>query len=781
MVDLKLDVDLELEGLQRFKRGVRDAEGELRRLGAAGRSYSTPRRDASGRFLGGGYTQSYGPGIYRDAAGRLRGPGGRFAGGGGSGFSESERDSPGARFKDYGGRMQSAGRGMSDYARNTGYALAGLVAPAEDFERAITDVVAVTDDAAYNIANEKKLRDAAQGYAKIGVKATDAARAMEFLALAGYDTNQTIGATKHVFDAARAGSEDVIKTAGFLTDTATGFGFGVDEFQRVSDVMTYINNETNTTLSLTASAMKEIGPYAQQVGISFENMAAAVGVLASSGFKGRQAGTAIRNMLLSFAKMSKPAREELEKLGLSQEYLVSTFINKGDLQGAIVALDKAMTNKGYEAGDKLRVSSTIFERFTAGKELALAIDMSKALSDPSKGGMWNKLTEGAKGSTGATAKIAARKLDSDAGRLDVARAKLDAMQVKLSQKILPALLPVGEELVDTLEDLSGWVEKHPHMVSIITKWTAGSTLLLGVLGPGVRVIGSATSAFGSLASAVDKASWPTQKLADGLTGGLGGAADASNKKVYGLSNALGAAGLVAAAAGAGVAIGTFVDDMWGISDKLALLGYNPDGSKKTPHRGAGYLTAEEQSESSSIDARIAELKTKTTGREVEVARFMASQGDDSRMGPIRAAEQQIADLERRKAGLVDRARVRSEVEGRNLAQYQPMITARAAELDKMRSSISHDAAEWEGMKGTVGGRSRQDRMKTSALAELQLRKAKLESENSITQAKVERMGVGLKKGEDWRTKAELKFNPIEVRVAKGLEVNKDAGEFTLGF
>jgi TP901 family phage tail tape measure protein len=613
----------------------------------------------------------------------------------------------------------------------------------------------------------------------MGVKATDAARAMEFLALAGYNTNQTIGATKHVFDAARAGSEDVIKTAGFLTDTATGFGFSVDEFQRVSDTMTYINNETNTTLSLTASAMKEVGPLARLLGMDFENMAAAVGVLASAGFKGKQAGTAIRNMLMSFTKMSKPAREELDALGISQAYLVDNFINKGDLQGAIVALDEAMNAKNYSQGDKLRVSSTIFERFTSGKELTLALDMAEAMVDPVNRGMWNKLTAGAKGATGATAKVAARKLDSDAGRLDVARAKLDAMQVKLSQKILPALLPVGEELVNTLEGISSWVEKNPHFVGVLTKWAAGSALLFGTIGPGVRVVGSATTAIGGLVSAVDKVSWPTKKLSESLTDGLNGAADASNKKVYGLSNALGAFGLVAATGAAAFAVGTFIDDLLGISDKIAGAAI---GSKTTDKRGAGYLTTEEQDRMYVLDHQIEELRKKTTGSAADSAIYMATHGGDS--GPyleMRKAKVELEDLERRRAGLLEGARQRSALESAALARHQPMITARAQEIGLMEKALNADWDKFRNMDGTIGGTSRRDRAKTSAFADLQRRKAQLESENMITQAKVERLGVGLQKGDDWRTKAELKFNPIEVRVAKGLEVNKDAGQFTLGF
>jgi TP901 family phage tail tape measure protein len=764
MVDLTLGVDLQMKGLQRFKGEAREAEASLRRLSSAG-------RDARGRFASSGASA----GSYRDAAGRMRGSDGRFVGGGGSGGGAGADDF-GKQTRKFGRELGNAGRSMAMFGAGTGYALASMVQPALDYERAIVDTIAVTGDAASNLGNEQKLRKLSESFVDLGANATDTARAMEFLALAGYGTQQQFDAMPNVLFAAKAGSEDVIKTAGYLSDVATGFGFGADKFQRVSDVMTYINNETSTTLSATAEAMKEIGPYAQQAGLDFENMAAGIGVLANAGFRGRQAGTAMRNMLLSFTKMSDPAKAELKALGLRQKDFIK-LINDGDLQGAVLKLDEAVQAKGLGAGEKFRVMNTIFQRFTSAKEMALALN---AVRD----GKWDELTAGAKGSKGSAEKVARRKLDSDSGRSDIARAKLEAMSVKLGQRILPALLPIGEGLVESLEKLSNWVEKNPDTAKKIAKLAAEFAIFGALVGPGMMAAGLVTRVTGKMITMANSGSSKMNALAGAVEGVSGITGDAAGPKggITKLTRALGTAGLIGGAAAAGIAIIALADEMFDISERLGI-----DKPQNRPEILKEGLNEGELARSNELEARIEALKAEKASLNEGVLAGVAAGVMPGYESPRQAElNAQLEAAEKERSGIWSGASRREQMKERKLRKFQPLMDERVEELHSMEKELNTDWDKFREMEGTVGGKrhngrnvySKKDRAKTDAWAELQRRKQALTSEHRITEAKTQALGLG----KEWEKTREVKFNPIQIKLDKGLEVNKDAGQFTtLGF
>lgn len=780
MADLDLNVDLKLRGLQRFRGGVREAEGTLQRFNSSARSLS---RDANGRFIG--------RSSYVDASGR-DGRGGGFGAGGSAGGG----DDYGKQISKFGSRMSSAGTRMALAGAGTGYALSRLAQPVLDYEKAIVDAVAVTGDAVGDATgkNEERLRGLTRGFTDMGYAAEEVAQAVGYMGMAGMKTDQIMGSMAPTLKLAKAASLDLARTTDLGTDIMTAFSLksgdvkeANESMTRVADVMTYTFTSSNTTLSLASQSLFKIGNLAVQAGLSLETVAGAVGQLGSAGIKGSEAGTAIRNMLLRLTNPTKQVRDTFKRLRLDIDD-VTDAIAKDDLPKALNLLNEAMGKKNLNEAERLKVFGTVFG--------ARAASAGAYLTSQAASGSLGRQIENTRSAAGTVDKIAAKKSASDPAKVAAMKAELEQMQIDLGTKVLPGLLPVAREIVEGLKGMAEYAEKNPQFVAWAAKWLATFAAMSVVGGPAVGIFGSVVKMTGGMISMAAKSRAAMAELSTAGTalGGVGTQAGAVAGSMSKLRAGIGAAPLWLAAAGAagslGYYVGTLADDFTGLSSIISgidvptlgekLLGF--DG-KRTDKRGSGTFTAEEQQEMSALDARIAELKGQTSTPTAEAARIRAlTTGDTTGLDAVQKAEAELADAERRKSGIAERARQRQDRENQALKQYQPMITARAQELATMERELSGDAAKWEGMKGRVGGRSRQDRLKTSALADLKLRKAKLESENAVTQEKVERLGVGLKKGEDWRTKAELRFKPLEIKVSDDrVRVNKDAGEFTLGF
>ncbi len=504
---------------------------------------------------------------------------------------------PGEEQDRWGARLHHTGLALERGAARTRSVLASILGPTEDYERAMVNTLAVTDDAnkAFDStqSNADALRAASMSFTQFGYGATQTTKALEFMALAGFSTKQQLAAIPHVLDAARAGSEDLEKSASLLTDTMTAFGKKADDMQQVADVMTYVNNKTNTTLSLTARAMFEIGPYAVDAGLSMESMAAAVGVLAEAGIKGSKAGTAVRNMLLFLSKPAKPAREEIDKLGLSFKEL-NGYIARNDLSGAIVRIDDAMNAKNYDDADRRRVYGTVFGSYTAGK--------ASIIAQAARSGKFEEFEAGALASTGATADVAAKKLKSDPGRIDVMRAKFEEAKLTLGQKVLPELLPIGEGLLELATDFAKFAKQNPEFVKSATKALLAITAFGTVMGPVLTTFGSLTRAGALLQTALGAAQGAAGGT--GVAGGLASMTWQSFKaadKVSKLGVALGATGLLGSVLAVSVGIGVAADNLFGISDKLAGIrapgqGTDEKGYKLAKKRGVARLNKEELDE-----------------------------------------------------------------------------------------------------------------------------------------------------------------------------------------
>lgn len=184
-----------------------------------------------------------------------------------------------------------------------------------DFEAQMSRVQAISGATGDDFNQLKDL--AIQLGADTSFSAKQAAEGMENLASAGFETNEIIDAMPGMLNLAAASGEDLATSADIAASTLNAFGMEAGEAAHVADVLAENANRTNSSVADTGEAMKYIAPLAHAAGISMEETAAAIGIMADAGIQGSQAGTTLRGALSRLSKPTKAMKEAMSDLGIS--------------------------------------------------------------------------------------------------------------------------------------------------------------------------------------------------------------------------------------------------------------------------------------------------------------------------------------------------------------------------------------------------------------------------------------------------------------------------------
>ena len=147
--------------------------------------------------------------------------------------------------------------------------------------------------------------------------ATQAADALNYMALAGYDTETSIEMLPTVLDLAASGSMDLARASDMVTDTQSALGLSLEETSDLVDQMAKTASKSNTSVEQLGDAMLTIGATARNVAGGTTELSTVLGVLADNGIKGSEAGTHLRNILLKMNPDTDKAVAAWENLGIS--------------------------------------------------------------------------------------------------------------------------------------------------------------------------------------------------------------------------------------------------------------------------------------------------------------------------------------------------------------------------------------------------------------------------------------------------------------------------------
>ena len=315
---------------------------------------------------------------------------------------------------------------------------------------------------------------------------------MNYMAMAGWNTQQMIDGLPGILNLAAASGESLANTSDIVTDALTAFGLKAEDSSHFADVLAKTSSSANTNVSLMGETFKYVAPLAGTLGFSVEDTALAVGLMANAGIKGSQAGTALKTAIANLASPTDSMKEQMKKLGIS---ITDT---NGSVKPLITILEELRTKFGkLSSAQQSAAASTIFGKESMSGMLAI---INASDSD------FNSLYENIKNADGAAKDMADTMQDNLQGDLTTLSSALEGVGIKVSEVLEPALRDIVEAITDLFSWLNGLDDEITNIIVIIGTVVAAIGPLLVVIGTLAGPISTAISLFGKFKLALFGAS-----------------------------------------------------------------------------------------------------------------------------------------------------------------------------------------------------------------------------------------------------------------------------------
>ncbi|MDM1345697.1 phage tail tape measure protein [Myroides marinus] len=250
-----------------------------------------------------------------------------------------------------GKKMQEIGAQMSTYLTAPLVAIGAFSSKISmDFDDSMRKVMATTN------ATEAEFKSLTATAEEMGAKtrytASQSAEAMNYMALAGWKSQQIIEGIPGVLALAAASGEDLGMVADILTDGLTAMGKGAEQASQFVDVLAASASNSNTTVGMMGQAFQYAAPLAGAFGYEVEDLALAIGLMANAGIKGEKAGTALRALMTRMVKPTREAQKAMTDLGLEVKNTDGSMKPLGDVIDQLRTKFSGLTDaqKGQYAG-----------------------------------------------------------------------------------------------------------------------------------------------------------------------------------------------------------------------------------------------------------------------------------------------------------------------------------------------------------------------------------------------------------------------------------------------
>ena len=374
-----------------------------------------------------------------------------------------------------GGVMASAGKltAIGIGAASTAVVAFGknAVSTGMQFDSAMSQVAATMGLTSDQIT---ELRDFAQEMgATTAFSATQAAEALNYMALAGYDADTSMKMLPNVLNLAAAGNMSLATASDMVTDAQSALGLSMGQTNVLVDQMAIAASKSNTSVAQLGDAILTVGGTAKMMSGGTTELSTALGILADNGIKGSEGGTALRNILLSLSSPTSKAKDALEAFGGAEKLVYDEAGNMrslNDIFSDLNAITAEMTQK-----ERTELLSTMFNKrdlksaeallANAGarfSELSGYIDsanpapidkIGKSVGDIAQ--YTDSASENFKNATSAAKQMAGTQLDNLAGDITLFNSALEGAKIKVSDKLTPSLremVSFGSKAVTTLSD-----------------------------------------------------------------------------------------------------------------------------------------------------------------------------------------------------------------------------------------------------------------------------------------------------------------------------------------
>ncbi len=412
----------------------------------------------------------------------------------------------------------AAGNLISDLTKTAATKLSGLakssVSVGMNFDASMSQVAATMGTTVDQIDNLTKVAKEMGSTTKF--TATQAADALNYLALAGYNADKAAEVLPSVLNLAAAGGMDLAYASDLVTDAMASLNIEANK-QNVDDFgnkLAMAASKANANVSQLGEAILTVGGTAANLKGGTTELTTALGLLANVGIKSAEGGTHLRNIILSLQSPTDEAAKLMQKLGLS------VYDSQGKMRGLndiLGDLNSAMN--GMTQGQKDSIINQLFNK----TDLAAVNGLLAA-----QGKQWDTLAAQIDSADGAMGQMAETQIDNLQGAMTIMSSAFEGLQLAVYDELEPTLTDVVKWGTDCLTQLTtalseGGTEAMLQVAGeIISDLAAGiAEQLPGLMQAGVEIITQLTQSLtDAMPAMLDTAGEVLGTLAQGIIDNL---------------------------------------------------------------------------------------------------------------------------------------------------------------------------------------------------------------------------------------------------------------------
>ena len=418
----------------------------------------------------------------------------------------SKIDVAGQKMEAVGNSIAGAGKKMMGVTTVIGGVGVAAVKTAADFDSAMSQVAAVSGATGKDFdALRNKAREMG---AKTKFSATEAAEAMNYMAMAGWKTEDMLDGIEGVMNLAAASGEDLATTSDIVTDALTAFGLSAKDSGHFADILAAASSNANTNVSMMGETFKYCAPIAGALGFSAEDTAEAIGLMANAGIKSSQAGTALRTIMNNLAGDVKISGKAIGDVTIATTNADGSMRDLSDILSDCRSAFRNLTES-----EKAQAAESL-----VGKN---AMSGFLALMNAGQGDI-DKLSSAIDNCDGSAEKMATTMQDNLAGQLTILKSQLQELAISFGDILMPAIRSIVSKLQGFVDKLNGMDEGTKRTIVTIALLVASIGPLLVIIGTAISKIGVAMQGFVKLANGISKLKVAVQG-GTGVLGKLGAA------------------------------------------------------------------------------------------------------------------------------------------------------------------------------------------------------------------------------------------------------------------
>lgn len=394
-----------------------------------------------------------------------------------------------AKAEKVGGTLTSVGQKLLPLSTSIAGLGVAAVKTTADFDSEMSKVSAISGATGTDL---DKLRGKAREMgAKTKFSASEAAQGMQYMAMAGWKTQDMMDGLEGIMNLAAASGEDLASTSDIVTDALTAFGLSAKDSSHFSDILAAASSNANTNVSMMGETFKYAAPVLGSLGYTAEDAALAIGLMANAGIKSSQAGTSLRGAITNLAKPTDTVAAAMDKYGISLT----------DSSGKMLSLRELMEQLrqklgGLSEAEQAQAAAALFGKNAMSGMLAIINGSDKD---------FEKLAGAIDNCDGSSEKMANTMNDNLQGQITILMSQLQELAISFGEILMPKIRDIVTHIQNFVDKLNAMDEGQKETILRIGMFVAALAPMLIGLGKVITFSADVSRALGTLSAGLVKA------------------------------------------------------------------------------------------------------------------------------------------------------------------------------------------------------------------------------------------------------------------------------------